>query len=73
MTRDPAARLYLAMRALLAFATTLVLTIQNVYLITTVGLNPFELVLVGTVFECALLLGELPTGLLADLYAGVAR
>lgn len=71
MTHPSAARsawLYLAMRALLAFAAALALTVQNIYLITTVGLNPFELVLVGTVFECAILLGELPTGLIADLY-----
>src|SRR5215203_2953479 len=43
-------------------------TIASVYRIQTVGLNPLELVLVGTVLELSVLLFEVPTGVLADTY-----
>jgi DHA3 family tetracycline resistance protein-like MFS transporter len=43
-------------------------TIASVYRIQTVGLNPLQLVLVGTVLELAVLLFEVPTGVLADAY-----
>jgi MFS transporter, DHA3 family, tetracycline resistance protein len=43
-------------------------TIASVYRIQTVGLNPLQLVLVGTVLELAILLFEVPTGVLADTY-----
>ncbi len=42
--------------------------IASVYRIQTVGLNPLQLVLVGTALELAVLLFELPTGVLADTY-----
>jgi MFS transporter, DHA3 family, tetracycline resistance protein len=43
-------------------------TIASVYRIQTVGLNPLELVLVGTALELAVLIFEVPTGVLADTY-----
>ena len=43
-------------------------TIASVYRIQTVGLNPPQLVLVGTVLELAVLTFEVPTGVLADTY-----
>ena len=43
-------------------------TIASVYRIQTVGLNPLELVLVGTALELAILIFEVPTGVLADIY-----
>jgi len=53
-----------------AFAVFFMLyaTIASVYRIQTVGLNPLELVLVGTVLELSVLLFEVPTGVLADTY-----
>lgn len=41
-------------------------TIFAVYLILDVGLNPLELVLLGTVLEGSVLVFELPTGFVAD-------
>ncbi len=39
------------------------------YHAAAVGLNPLQLVLVGTTLEVTVLLGEAPTGVLADLYS----
>src|SRR5687767_1268016 len=40
-----------------------------VYLVQEVGLNPLELVLIGTVGEISYFLLEVPTGALADTYS----
>lgn len=42
--------------------------VAAVYRIEVVGLNPFQLVLVGTVLEASVLLFEVPTGAVADTY-----
>lgn len=42
--------------------------IVAVYLVTEVGLNPLQLVLVGTVMEASIFLFEIPTGAVADTY-----
>ncbi len=44
-------------------------TIDIYYHAATVGLNPLQLVLVGTTLEITILLCEVPTGILADLYS----
>jgi DHA3 family tetracycline resistance protein-like MFS transporter len=43
-------------------------TIASVYRIQTVGLNPLQLVLVGTALRLVVLIFELPTGVLPDTY-----
>ena len=40
-------------------------TVTSVYQIQTVGLNPLQLVLVGTALELAILIFEVPTGALS--------
>ena len=40
-----------------------------VYLYTVVGLNPLQLILVGTVLEASAFLFEVPTGVVADTYS----
>jgi len=47
---------------------TVVFTIASVYRVTTVGLSPLQLVLIGTALEAAVFLFEIPTGVVADLY-----
>jgi Major Facilitator Superfamily. len=37
--------------------------------VQTVGLNPFQLVLVGTVLELTAFIAEVPTGIIADVYS----
>jgi DHA3 family tetracycline resistance protein-like MFS transporter len=44
-------------------------TVMAVYFVQEVGLNPLELVLLGTVFEATIFLFEIPTGVIADTYS----
>jgi DHA3 family tetracycline resistance protein-like MFS transporter len=44
-------------------------TVWAVYLVQDVGVNPFQLVLLGTVSEVAIFLFEVPTGVVADTYS----
>jgi DHA3 family tetracycline resistance protein-like MFS transporter len=44
-------------------------TVMAVYLVRDVGLNPLELVLIGTVGEISYFLLEVPTGAIADSYS----
>jgi DHA3 family tetracycline resistance protein-like MFS transporter len=44
-------------------------TVDSIYMVVTVGLDPLQLVLIGTTVELSILLLELPTGIVADLYS----
>ncbi len=61
--------LYLFMVAVQAFALTMVFTVNLVYQVQQVGLNPLQLVLVGTTLELTAFLFEIPTGLVADVHS----
>ena len=63
---DPA-RIYYAMQGVAAFCYALCFTVSVIYLATVVGLNPLQLVLVGTVLEITCFVCEVPTGIVADL------
>jgi DHA3 family tetracycline resistance protein-like MFS transporter len=52
-----------------AFAFSLIVTVNLVWQAEVVGLNPLQLVLVGTLLETTALVGEVPTGVVADLYS----
>ncbi len=52
-----------------AFLATVVFTITPLYRIESAGLNPLELVLVGTFMEAAVFVCEIPTGIVADVYS----
>lgn len=52
-----------------AFIGSLIFTPLAVYYVTTVGLDPLQLVLVGTVLEGTIILFEVPTGVVADVYS----
>ncbi|HEU5102513.1 MAG TPA: MFS transporter [Roseiflexaceae bacterium] len=67
--RSSAISIYLIMSGVMAFVSTLVLITLAVYFVSAVGMNPFQLVLAGTVFECAILLCEIPTGVIADTWS----
>lgn len=62
-------KLYLFFSAAQAFALTTVFTINLVYQVKLVGLNPLQLVLVGTTLELTAFLLEIPTGVVADVYS----
>ena len=65
MGGDPR-RIYVAYSALTGFAFYMAATATSVYVITRLGVNPLELVLIGTVLELTVTLCEVPTGIVAD-------
>ena len=69
MKRPNAYPVYLAMMAVSSLATTTTYVVASVYYILSVGLNPLQLVLVGTVLESTYFLFEVPTGVVADTYS----
>jgi DHA3 family tetracycline resistance protein-like MFS transporter len=60
---------YLTMQGAQGLFFSLIFTVNLVYQATTVGLNPLQLVLVGTVLEGSVFLFEIPTGIVADVYS----
>jgi len=62
-------RIYLFIGGGRALFNALVFTINLIYQVQTVGLNPLQMVLVGTVLEVTVLLFEVPTGAVADVYS----
>lgn len=69
MRRFPAATLYYTAEAWLSFAFAVTFTVSAVYFVLEVGMNPLELVLVGTAMELTVFLFEIPTGVVADTYS----
>ncbi|HET9671540.1 MAG TPA: MFS transporter [Actinomycetota bacterium] len=67
MRRWRAGTVWLALGAADGFLNRLLGTVFNVFLILRVGLDPLQLVLMGTVLEVSYLLFEVPTGVLADV------
>ena len=63
------ASLYFTISAVGGFIWVLIVTFNLVFQVQTVGLNPLQLVLVGTVLETTALVAEVPTGLVADVYS----
>ena len=62
-------KLYLLLCGVQAFAMSLVFTVNLVYQVTQVGLNPLQLVLIGTCLELTAFTMEIPTGIVADVYS----
>ncbi|MBC8506040.1 MAG: MFS transporter [Anaerolineales bacterium] len=48
---------------------SIVLAATQLYRVQTVGLNPLQLVLVGTTIEITVFIFEIPTGIVADVYS----
>ena len=69
MHRANAAILYLALAAASGFLHSMIFTASAVYQVMVVGLNPLQLVLVGSVLEVTAFLGEVPTGVVADVFS----
>ena len=60
---------FLVMAVVAEMASMTFATMSAVYRITEAGLNPLQLILVGTVLELTVLLTDVPTGVLADVYS----
>src|SRR5687768_14667480 len=66
MGRWRAGTVWLAMWSADGFLFHLDSTVYSVFLILQVGLDPLQLVLMGTILEVSYLLFEIPTGIVAD-------
>lgn len=62
-------RVYLLLESITAFCFALIFTVDMVYQVTVVHLNPLQLVLVGTLLETVVLVFEIPTGIVADVFS----
>lgn len=60
--------IYYAFTSSRAFCLQIVFTLNIIYYVSDAQLNPLELVLIGTIMELAVLLCEIPTGLVSDLF-----
>lgn len=60
---------YLLMRGASALFFATIFTVNLVYHKEVVGLNPLQLVLIGTALETVAFLFEIPTGVVADVYS----
>jgi DHA3 family tetracycline resistance protein-like MFS transporter len=60
---------YLILSGGMALFYTLVFTVNMIYFVTDLKLDPLQLVLVGTALEASVLLFEVPTGVVADVYS----
>ena len=69
MKKLPAYRVYLITEFVVAIFFAMIFVASGVYQVTTVGLDPLQLVLVGTTLELSAFLGEVPTGVVADAYS----
>ena len=65
----PAIPVFLILRGVAAFFFALYGTIATLRRVIEVGLDPLELILVGTVLEATAFLTEIPTGVVADVYS----
>ena len=61
--------IYLVLALVTGFSDRLVFTTSAIYRVTEVGLNPLQLVLVGTTLEATAFFFEIPTGVVADTYS----
>lgn len=69
MKKLPAYPIYLTISGVQGFLFWIVVTVNLVYHVTVVQMNPLQLVLVGSVLELSILLFEIPTGVVADAYS----
>lgn len=67
VNRPRAYRVYLFLGGASAIFLQMIYTPLAVYYVQSVGLNPLQLVLVGTVLQVTTFLCEIPTGIVADL------
>lgn len=68
-TKSRAYSVYLTLEFASSLFFSMIFTVNMVYQVTTVGLNPLQLVLVGTTLEVTAFLFEVPTGVVADVYS----
>ncbi|MDP9353252.1 MAG: MFS transporter, partial [Chloroflexota bacterium] len=69
MRRQSAYSVYLILAGVAAMLMSARVIAMALYFVRDVGMNPFQLVFAGTVFMIAVVLCEVPTGVVADVYS----
>ncbi|MBI5305859.1 MAG: MFS transporter [Chloroflexi bacterium] len=69
MKKPDAYTTYLMMNGADGAISSLIFTVNMIYQATVVGLDPLQLVLVGTTLELTAFIFEVPTGVVADVYS----
>jgi DHA3 family tetracycline resistance protein-like MFS transporter len=69
LSRRNAAPVYLTLASAGALATAMAFTTAAVYYVQVAGLDPLQLVLLGTALELTYFLAEVPTGVFADRWS----
>ena len=64
-----ALKIYLAYNGISSGLFWMTFAVLSIYHITVAGLNPFQLVMCGTILEAAIFVFEIPTGIVADLHS----
>ena len=67
--RIPAYTIYLVIQGSFGMFFTMMALVSAIYRVESAGLDPLQLVLVGTVLETTVFLFEIPTGIVADVYS----
>jgi DHA3 family tetracycline resistance protein-like MFS transporter len=60
---------YYVLSSVMTLANATMFTVLAVYYVTSVSMNPLQLVLVGTVLEATIFVFEVPTGVVADSFS----
>ena len=60
---------YFLLKGVSSLFVAIVYTVELIYQAQRVGLNPFQLVLAGTINQGVIFLCQTPTGALADMYS----
>lgn len=69
MKKFDAYKLYIGLSFFNALFFSMIFTVTSFYEVTVAGLSGLQLVLVGTALEMSILLFEVPTGVVADVYS----
>ena len=69
MSKKSARTIWYIFAVATAFLNATAFTVTGIYYVNEVGLNPLELILIGTAMESAGFLFEIPTGVIADVYS----
>lgn len=69
MHRFSASQIYLFLVFMMSLAASTIFTTYSIYYVIELGLNPLQLVLIGTVLEITVLVFEGITGVVADTYS----
>jgi len=62
-------KLFIGIAFYYRFNWALMTTVSMVFMVTVAGLDPLQMVLVGTVLELSVFIFEIPTGVVADVYS----